>query len=131
MGRRVCLGQAYLVQIIVWIASGLLALAMIGAGAMKVVTPRLQLAVKFAWATTWNDRDVALLGLAEVLGAVGLIAPPLTGIAPVLAPIAAACLVVLMLGAVKVHLDRGEPVIAPVILAGLGLFIAVARSAAL
>ena len=114
-------------QIALWIASGLLAFAMFAAGALKVVTPRVKLMEKFKWATTWSDGNVKLLGLAEVLGAIGLIVPQATGILPILTPIAALCLVVLMIGAVKTHIDLKEPVVAPAILALLGVFIALGR----
>ena len=110
-----------------WIASGLLAFAMVGAGAFKLVTPRVKLAEKLQWARTWSDGNVKLLGLAEVLGGVGLIVPWLTGILPILTPIAALCIVVLMIGAVKTHLDFKEPAVPPGILALLGIFVALGR----
>src|SRR3954469_19354001 len=96
-------------QLALWIASGLLAFAMAGAGGFKLATPRIKLMDKMKWANTWSDGNVKLLGLAEVLGAVGLIVPQLTGIVSILTPIAALCLVVLMIGAVKTHLDLEEP----------------------
>jgi hypothetical protein len=46
---------------------------------------------------------------------------------PILTPVAAACLAVLMIGAVKTHLDLEEPVAAPGILALLGVFVALGR----
>jgi hypothetical protein len=114
-------------QIALWIASGLLAFAMLGAGGFKLVTPRTKLMEKMKWAATWSDGNVKLLGLAEVLGAVGLIVPQLTGILPVLTPIAALCIVVLMIGAVKTHIDLKEPAAPAAILALLGVFIALGR----
>jgi urea transporter len=114
-------------QTALWIASGLLALAMLGAGALKLVTPRVKLMDKMKWAQTWTDANVKLLGLAEVLGAIGLIVPQATGIAPILTPIAAVCLVVLMIGAVKTHLDLKEPAAPPAVLALLGVFVALGR----
>ncbi|MCA9623945.1 MAG: DoxX family protein [Myxococcales bacterium] len=110
-----------------WVASGLLGLAMLAAGGTKLVTPRLELMQKMHWAKEWSDGGVKLLGLAEVLGSVGLIVPQATGIAPVLTPVAAVCLVVLMLGAVKIHADLKEPVVAPAALALVGAFIAIGR----
>lgn len=114
-------------QIALWIASGLLAIAMVGAGGVKLATPRDQLMKKMKWAATWSDRNVKLLGLAEVLGGLGVVVPHLTGILPVLTPIAAVCLSVLMIGAVKTHVDLSEPVAPPAILALLGLFVALGR----
>jgi hypothetical protein len=118
-------------QLALWIASGLLAFAMLSAGAAKLVTPRVKLMEKMKWAKTWNDGNVKLLGLAEVVGAVGLVVPQVTGILPILTPIAAACLVVLMIGAVKTHLDLKEPAAAPGLLALLALFVALGRAGVL
>jgi hypothetical protein len=115
-------------QLALWIASGLLSFAMLAAGGVKLATRRVELMEKMKWARTWSDANVKLLGLAEVLGGIGLIVPQVTGILPVLTPIAAACLAVLMIGAVKTHRDLGEPVAAPGILALLGVFVAVGRS---
>ncbi len=63
-------------------------------------------------------------GVVEVLGAVGLILPPLTGIAPILAPIAAIGLVLVQLGAVVFHLRRGEAKVVPMNLVLLMLAVA-------
>jgi hypothetical protein len=110
-----------------WIVQGLLALAMFGAGTFKITTPHAKLAEKLKWATSWPPARVKLLGLAQVAGAVGLIAPWASGTLPVLTPIAACCLLVLMLGGVKTHLDIKEPVVAPAVMSALALFIALGR----
>ena len=110
-----------------WIVQGLLAFAMVAAGAFKVSTPRLKLAEKMLWAKTWSDTNVKLLGLAEVLGGVGLIVPGLTGILPVLTPVAAICLAILMGGAVKTHLDQKDSPAPPIVLGALLLFVALGR----
>lgn len=49
-----------------------------------------------------------LLGGAEVLGALGLILPVATGIAPVLTIAAAVCLGIVMVGATIIHLNHKE-----------------------
>lgn len=115
-------------QLALWIVSGLLACAMVGAGGMKLVVPRARLMERMKWARTWRDGTVKLLGLAEVLGGLGLVVPWVTGIAPILTPIAAACVTVLMLGAVKTHVDLREPIAAPLVLALLGVFVALGRA---
>ena len=111
-----------------WIVQGLLAFAMAGAGAFKITTPHDKLSQKMKWAETWQPGRVKLLGLAEVLGAVGLVVPWLLHILPVLTPVAALCLFVLMAGAVKTHLDLEEPAAPPAVLAVLCLVVAVGRS---
>ncbi len=116
-------------HIALWIASGLLSFAMLGAGGIKLVKPRAKLVERFRWAERWSDGGVKALGLAEMLGAVGLVVPQVTGILPLLTPLASLCLAILMIGAVKTHRDLGEPVTGPGILALLGLFVALGRFA--
>jgi VIT1/CCC1 family predicted Fe2+/Mn2+ transporter len=60
------------------------------------------------WVEQFPGSNVKLIGAAEVLGAIGLILPLVTGIAPVLAPIAAVALAILMIGAVVTHIKRKE-----------------------
>lgn len=114
-------------NIALWIASGLLAFALVAAGGVKVAVPRAKLLEKMGWAESWSDGRFKLLGLAELLGGIGVIVPHVTGILPILTPVAAACLVVLMAGAVKTHLERKESPAAPAILALLGIFVALGR----
>jgi hypothetical protein len=92
-----------------WIVAGLLALAYLAAGGMKVVRPRRKLvAAGLKWAGDFPLWSVRLIGLLEVIGAVGLILPPLTGIVPALAPWAAVGLVLVQIGAVITHVVRRE-----------------------
>ena len=109
-----------------WIVAGLLALVFLLAGVMKLSRPRTALASSgMAWVDDFSDGPVKLIGAAEVLGAVGLILPGLIGIAPILSPIAAAALAVLMLGAVVTHVRRKENFVAPLVLALLAAVAAV------
>src|SRR5262249_22156875 len=112
-----------------WIVQGLLAVVMALSGALKVVTPRAKLAEKLHWAKTWTDTNVKLLGLAEVLGGVGLIVPGVTGILPVLTPVAAVGRAILRRGAVKIPPDLTEPAAPAVVLVALCLLVAVGRFA--
>jgi uncharacterized membrane protein len=61
-----------------------------------------------AWVDSTPMPAVRAIGLVEVLGAIGLILPPLTGIAPWLALVAAIGFVVLQIGATTVHLSLGD-----------------------
>ncbi len=95
--------------IALWIINGLLALAFLAAGSMKLLRPKHDLVASgLGWAESFTDSTVKLIGTAEILGALGLILPLLTSIAPVLTPVAAACLTVTMIGAIVVHLRRKE-----------------------
>jgi uncharacterized membrane protein len=75
----------------------------------------------------FSEAQVRLLGLAEVLGAIGLVVPTATGIAPDLARVAAACLATLMGGAVATHALRREHAAFPSIIALLLIAVATVR----
>ncbi|MGW1246657.1 DoxX family protein [Streptomyces sp. NPDC002535] len=87
-----------------WITAGLLALFYLYAGAAKAFRSRDQLRPMMAWVDRIPLPAVRALGVVEILGAVGLILPPLTGIAPWLALAAAIGFVLLQVGAIVVHL---------------------------
>ncbi len=79
------------------------------------------------WAPSWPRWRIKLLGLAELAGALGLVAPVATGIAPVLTPVAALCLAALMVGAARTHGRLGEPIVPPLVIGALCLCIAAGR----
>jgi hypothetical protein len=96
------------VKLAYWIIAGLLA-AIYGFGGMKKLgQSRDQLRPMMGWVDTMPMPRVRLIGLLEVLGAVGLILPPLTGIAPAVAIVAAIGLVLIQIGAFRLHLSRHE-----------------------
>src|SRR5256886_14927035 len=95
-------------NIVLWIVQILLALVFAMAGIMKVTRPFEKLAENMKWAKDVGPRGVRLVGVLEILGAIGLILPAVTGILPWLTPIAAAGLVLTMVGAMIVHGRRGE-----------------------
>lgn len=114
-------------NIALWIVAGLLALLFLAAGGMKIIRPKEKLAESgLAWTEDFTTGPVKLIGVAEVVGAIGLILPGLTHIAPILVPIAATALAVLMIGATVVHIRRHEPPIS-LVLVVLALFVAVGR----
>jgi len=110
-----------------WIAQVLVAVVVALTGCVKLVMPREKLARKMHWAATWPRERIKLLGFAEVAGAAGLVLPMATGIAPVLTPIAALCLAVLMGGAVQTHRRLGEGALPAVLVGVLCLGIAAGR----
>ncbi|MGW5047848.1 DoxX family protein [Streptomyces griseoluteus] len=87
-----------------WLVAGLLALFYFYAGTLKVVRGRDQLRSTMAWVDRIQLPALRALGTVEILGATGLLLPPLTGIAPSLAPAAAVGFVLLQTGAIAVHL---------------------------
>jgi uncharacterized membrane protein YphA (DoxX/SURF4 family) len=91
------------VNIFLWIVAGLLAAMFLLAGAMKIARPKEKLLGMMAWAKTWSEPQLKALGAVEVLGAIGVILPRALNIAPVLTPIAAVGLAIIMIGAVITH----------------------------
>jgi len=81
---------------------------------MKVSNSKDELKIKgkgrMDWVKDLSIGNIRLIGLLEVLAAVGLILPQWTGILPWLTPLAAAGLVLIMMGAMLVHMRRGEGV---------------------
>ncbi|MET9002158.1 DoxX family protein [Amycolatopsis sp. NPDC004169] len=120
-------------NVVLWIAAGLLAALYLGAGGMKLATPREKLLENpnMGWAGDFSDAAVKGIGAVEVLAAIGLILPQALDIAPVLTPLAATGLVLVQIGAIIVHARRKETKSLPVnvVLLLLAAFVAVGRFA--
>ncbi len=116
-------------KIILWIAQVLLAIAFLAAGAMKLAQPLATLAVSLPWTADVPGALVRFIGVAEVLGGLGLVLPAATRILPRLTPIAAAALALDMVFATLFHVMRGESMMLPVtlVLAALLIFVAWGR----
>jgi hypothetical protein len=118
-------------NIALWTAQGLLAFVYLVAGGLKVIRSREQLVAtgRLDWMKDSSDTAVKALGAIEVLGALGMILPEATGIARILTPIAAVGLVVVQVGALRVHLTRNErqPLPVNVILLLLAALVAIGR----
>ena len=95
-------------EIAYWIVAGLLGVFYLYAGAIKVARSKEQLEPMMGWLDTVPMWMVRFIGTVEILGAAGLVLPPLTGIAPWLALLAALGFVVLQVLATGLHLSRGE-----------------------
>ena len=118
-------------NIALWIAAVALALIVGAAGYVKAFVSIEELR-KMPWATKFPAHIVRAIGVAELLGAVGLVLPEATGIAPILTPLAAVCIAVLMLGATFTHIrikDVKSASITTNVLFGIALFVAIGRFA--
>jgi hypothetical protein len=92
-----------------WIIAGVLAALMLATGLFKLAQPKKALADRgIAWVEDFSPGAIKTIGAAEVLGALGLILPAAVRIAPIVVPIAAACIAALLTGAVIVHARRRE-----------------------
>jgi hypothetical protein len=98
-----------LMNIALWIIAGLLAVTILASGATKLSRPKVKLAAAgMGWVDDFSAGSIKAIGTLEVLAAVGLILPAALDIAPVLVPLAAVGLLLLMLGASITHLRRHE-----------------------
>ncbi|WP_329623373.1 DoxX family protein [Streptomyces sp. NBC_01255] len=107
-----------------WIITGLLAAAYLLGGAFKVITPKEKIAASGAsarWTEDFSAGGIKTIGALEVLAAVGLVLPALLGTAPILVPLAALGLVLMMAGAAIVRIRRHETTYMVVDLAYLAL----------
>ena len=117
-----------------WILQGLLAVAFLMAGLMKASKSKEALkeqgGERMAWVDDVSDSNLRLIGILEVLAGIGLILPQLTGILPWLTPLAAVGLVLTMIGAITLHVRRGDgaqAIVPTVILLLMAAFVAYGR----
>lgn len=114
-------------NVALWIIAGLLAAAFLAGGAVKLTQPREKLAASgFGFVEDLSAGTVKAIGAIELLAGVGLVLPAALDIAPVLVPMAAVGLVLLMVGAMVTHLRRHEASAVVVNLAILALAVFVA-----
>lgn len=81
---------------------------LLAAGAPKVTRPKDELQARMAWVEDFSPTQIRFIGATEVSGALGLVLPAVTGIAPVLVPLAATGMAISMALAAVLHLRRGE-----------------------
>lgn len=112
-----------------WIAQILLALLFGMAGWLKVSKPKAALEPKLAWMADFPQSTIRIIGLAELLGAVGLVLPAASGVVPILTPLAATGLAIIMVLAIVVHARRQEKqaIAINVALLAIALFVAWGR----
>jgi len=113
---------------ILWIVQGLLTLVFLFTGGTKLVLP-IEVLTEQTPLPGWFVR---FLGVAEVLGAIGLILPGLLRIRPGLTPLAAAGLVIIMIGATTLTLAGVVPggvalALIPLVVGLLSAFVAYGR----
>lgn len=114
-----------------WIVAGLLAAVYLFSGAVKLILPKEKIAAfpGGGWAEDFSAGAIKAIGALEVLGAVGLILPAAIGVTPVLAPLAAGGLALLMVGAAITRFRRHEvkAMVADLVYLGLAAFVAWGR----
>ncbi len=112
-----------------WIVQILLAAAFFMAGAFKAFAyPSAK--ARMPWVSDVSKGLVTFIGVSELAGGIGVIAPWATGIVPRLSAVAALGLVVVMLLAAVFHARRKEfgAIVFNLVLGGLAAFVAWGRS---
>lgn len=99
-------------NLMLWILAFLLAAIFAGAGAVKLVTARDQQIDRTPYVEDFPQVVIRGIGVLEILGAIGLLLPALTGVATVLVPLAGAGLAITMVFAALVHTQRGDGIAA-------------------
>jgi uncharacterized membrane protein YphA (DoxX/SURF4 family) len=118
------------VNMALWIVAIVLAAVFAGSGLLKQFVPKDKLAASGqGWTQDFSQTSIRLIGFAEILGAVGLVLPAAVHIAPILVPLAATGLVLVMVGAAIVHARRSEAmnVAVNLVLIVLAVFVAWGR----
>jgi uncharacterized membrane protein YphA (DoxX/SURF4 family) len=113
-----------------WLVQGLLAVMFLMAGAMKITTGQEELIAQgMAWAGRVPPGLILFIGVSEALGALGLILPSALRIQPILTPVAAAALGLVMVLAGAEHAMAGELGAVPVnaVIFGMTAFVAWGR----
>lgn len=117
-------------NIALWIVAAVLGAVCLAGGAMKVVQPTEKLAAAgFGWVEDFGGGGVKAIGVLEMAAGVGLILPAALDAAPILVPLAALGMVLLMIGAAVTHLRRGEAqaIVVNVVLLAMAGFVAWGR----
>lgn len=118
-------------NLVIWVLQALLALAFLGAGANHILNfDRMAAQPRMDWVMALGRERLRIIGVLEVLGAIGVVLPAVTGVYPWLVPTAAACLALLMISAAIFHLRRpseGQSVVLNAVLGMLALAVAIGR----
>lgn len=95
-------------NVLLWVVQAILAAMFAASGLLKAIQPMDKLAGRYPWVRDFSQPTVRFIGVMEVLGAIGLVAPAASGIAPVLTPVAGAGLAAMMVLAAALHTRRKE-----------------------
>ncbi|MFI7282421.1 DoxX family protein [Micromonospora chersina] len=101
-----------LVNLALWLVTGLLAAVLLGSTS-KMFVPREKIAsvgTAAEWVLDFSPGALRAIGALEILAAAGLVLPAVLAAAPVLVPVTATGVALLFAGAATMRLRRGERV---------------------
>lgn len=111
-------------NIVLWIGQGILAAVFLLAGSMKTFGPVEMFTAQMPELSPWMVRGI---GIVELLGGIGLILPLALKIRPRLTSIAAIGYMIVMVGAIFIHVSHGESPVVNIVLLALAAFVAYGR----
>jgi uncharacterized membrane protein YphA (DoxX/SURF4 family) len=115
-------------NIVLWILQVLVALAFLMHG-LGMLNPPKEARPGMSYIQDLPPNLRRFIGVVEILGAIGLVLPPLVNVLPILTPIAAAGLVIIMVLAAIYHIPRRENpnIVLNLVLGVLALFVVYGR----
>ncbi len=113
------------INVVLWVVQVLLALEFLLAGGIKLAMPIEAMAKQAGMPGPF----LRFIGVMELLGAIGLILPGILRIRTILTPLAAAGLVVIMIGATVImfRMNGGVQALTPAVVGVLAAFVAYGR----
>ncbi|MBT33446.1 MAG: hypothetical protein CMO01_27605 [Thalassobius sp.] len=100
--------KSKVLNMLLWITQLLLASSLIWSVFTKLFTPIEELSAMWSWVAEVPISFVKFTGLVDLLGALGLTLPILLKVKPILTPLAAWGIILLMICAATFHILRGE-----------------------
>ena len=73
-------------NVVLWVLQALLAVLFLAAGFMKLTQPKEKFKARMPYVEDFSQQQIRAIGAVELLGALGLVLPWATGIAPILTP---------------------------------------------
>ncbi|MNU72705.1 hypothetical protein D3C71_621750 [compost metagenome] len=95
-------------NILLWIAQILLSGSLLWSGSMKLFQAIEELKAMWPWVGEVSPGFVKLTGVLDLIGAFGLVLPALLRFKPILIPLSAIGIILLMIAAGIFHISRGE-----------------------
>jgi uncharacterized membrane protein YphA (DoxX/SURF4 family) len=115
-------------NIVLWVLQALLGVMFIFHGRM-MLNPPAQAQARMAYVRDLSPNMRRFIGVVEILGGIGIILPALVNVLPILTPLAAVGLAIVMVLAAVYHLPRREypNIVFNLVLAALAAFVAYGR----
>jgi uncharacterized membrane protein YphA (DoxX/SURF4 family) len=114
---------------LVWILQWIMAVIFASSGLLIIILPKEKLVSRLSWVRNYSDGTRLFICVSKIVGAIGLIVPRYFNILPVLTPIAAIGLAIIMVLAMLYHIKKNElkDIPATILFFSMAVFIAILR----